>query len=156
MTRPTAPPGRTIGRLPRPLPTALALVLAAAGCAPDHPPRPGTNAATPAAEGAAPPKPRAPIEIDLGALDADGLRGPADGKVAVAYEFTIPDTPEARARVRAIDATVEFQPGSRGRVGAGEGECLCIGSTHQPDFRAVLEALASLPDVGRIVECHLE
>lgn len=98
----------------------------------------------------------AAIEIDLDSLDADGLRGPPDGMVAVAYEFKIRDTPEARARVRAIDASVEFMPGSRGRVGAGEGECLCIGSTHQPRWRGVLEALAALPGVGQIVECHHE
>ena len=35
----------------------------------------------------------APIEIDLATIDADGLRGPADGKVAVDYEFTIVDSP---------------------------------------------------------------
>lgn len=98
----------------------------------------------------------APIEIDLDTLDADGLRGPPDGKVAVAYEFTVVDTPAGRARVRGVDATVEFMPGSRGRIGAGPGECLCIGSTHQPRWRAVLEALAALPDVTRIIECHRE
>lgn len=98
----------------------------------------------------------ATVEIDLESLDADGLRGPADGKVAVAYEFAIPDTPEARAAVRRVDPTAEFMPGARGRVGARPGECLCVGSTHQPDHRAVLAALARLPGVARIVECHHE
>ena len=98
----------------------------------------------------------AAVEIDLDALDADGLRGPADGKVAVAYEFAIPDTPEMRAAVRRVDPTVEFMPGARGRVGARPGECLCVGSTHQPDHQAVLAALARLPGVTRIVECHHE
>jgi hypothetical protein len=98
----------------------------------------------------------APIEIDLAAIDTDGLRGPADGKVAVAYEFKVADTPAARDRVRAVDATVEFMPGSRGRIGAGPGECLCIGSTHQPGWRDVLAALAALPDVTRIIESHRE
>ena len=62
---------------------------------------------------------RATIEIDLAAIDTDGLRGPPDGKVAVAYEFVIPDTAAARRRVLAIDPAVEFMPGSRGRIGAG-------------------------------------
>lgn len=126
-------------------------VLVTAGCTP----RQGSGGAA-TRERTTPMTTRAPIEIDLDALDADGLRGPADGKVAVDYEFKIPDTSEARARVRAIDATVEFLPGSRGRVGAGEGECLCVGSTHRPDYRAVLAALARLPEVERIVECHRE
>ena len=96
------------------------------------------------------------IEIDLARLDADGQRGPADGKVAVSYEFCIPDTPECKARVRAIDPTVRFMPGSRGRIGAVAGQCLCIGSTHQKDHARVLRSLAALPWIERIVECYFE
>lgn len=96
------------------------------------------------------------IELDLDALDADGLRGPPDGRVAMAYEFAIPDTPEARAAVRRIDPTVEFMPGSRGRIGAGAGQCLCVGSTHQPRHRDVLFALARLPGITRIIACERE
>jgi len=98
----------------------------------------------------------AKIEFDLGALDADGLRGPPDGKVSVSYEFVIPDSPAARGAVRRIDTSVEFMPGSRGRIGAQPGQCLCIGSTHQPRHRDVLVALARLPEVARIIECHHE
>jgi hypothetical protein len=100
--------------------------------------------------------PRAKIELDLEALDADGLRGPPDGKVAVDYEFAIPDTPAAREVVTRIDPSVHFFPGSRGRIGAQPGECLCIGSTHQPRHREILIALARLPEIARIIECHHE
>lgn len=96
------------------------------------------------------------VELNLSAVDQDGLRGPADGKVSVAYEFCIPDTPAHRATVSAIDPTVQFMPGSRGRIGAGKGHCLCIGSTHQKDYKAVLRSLASLPYVERIIECYFE
>jgi len=96
------------------------------------------------------------IELDLAVLDSDGLRGPPDGKVAVSYEFSIPNTDACRAEVKAIDRTVQFMAGSRGRIGAGEGECLCIGSTHQERFREVLHALAELPYIERIIECHFE
>lgn len=99
---------------------------------------------------------RQKIGFDLARLDAEGLRGPADGKVAVSYEFCIPDTPECKARVRTIDPSVRFMPGSRGRIGAGAGQCLCIGSTHQKDFARVLRSLAALPCIDRIVECHFE
>ena len=104
----------------------------------------------------APLDPRAKIEVDLEALDADGLRGPADGKVAVDYEFVIPDTAAAREAVTRIDPSIAFMPGSRGRIGAKAGECLCIGSTHQPRHREILFALARLPDIARIIECHHE
>ena len=96
------------------------------------------------------------IEIDVTHLDADGLRGPPDGKVAVAYEFSIPNTDACREQVKSIDRTVQFMPGSRGRIGANVQECLCIGSTHQKHFREVLQALAQLPYVDRIIECHFE
>lgn len=107
-------------------------------------------------QGQAPLDPRAKIELDLEALDADGLRGPPDGKVAVDYEFAIPDTPAAREAVSRIDPSVAFMPGSRGRIGAKAGDCLCIGSTHQPRHREILLALARLPEIARIIECHHE
>ncbi|MHC5080276.1 MAG: hypothetical protein ACYTHN_14770 [Planctomycetota bacterium] len=102
------------------------------------------------------PDPWKKIEFDLTVLDADGLRGPPDGKVAVSYEFCIPDTPECKAEVKAIDKRVEFMPGSTGRIGAGKGQCLCISSTLQRDYRNILKRLAALPYVKRIIECLFE
>jgi len=96
------------------------------------------------------------IEIDPAELDGEGLRGGEGGKTAVSYEFRIPDTPECREQVKRIDPTVQFMPGSRGRIGAREHECLCIGSTHQKDYAGVLRALAGLSCVERIIECHFE
>jgi hypothetical protein len=58
--------------------------------------------------------------------------------------------------VSQIDPSVELMPGSRGRIGAKAGECLCIGSTHQPRHREILLALARLPEIARIIECHHE
>ncbi len=96
------------------------------------------------------------IEIDLQSLAPDGLRGPADGKVAVSYEFAIPNTEACKALVRTIDPTVQFMPGSQGRMRVPKTGCLCIGSTHQAGYRDVLRRLAELPCVERIVECHFE
>ncbi len=96
------------------------------------------------------------IEFDLSSLDKDGLRGPSDGKVAVSYEFCIPDNDACRAEVKAIDPTVQFMPGSRGRIGAGKDECLCIGSTHQKNFKEVLRKLSEKSYISRIIECHFE
>jgi hypothetical protein len=98
----------------------------------------------------------AKVEINLAQLDAAGLRGSPDGKVSVSYEFAIPNTADCKAQVRAIDRTVQFMPGSRGRIGAAGDQCLCIGSTHQKNHRSVLRALAELPYVERIIECHFE
>jgi len=96
------------------------------------------------------------VELELSQLDADGLRGPPDGKVSVSYEFVIPNTADCKAEVEAIDRTVQFMPGSQGRIGATKRQCLCIGSTHQADHATVLLSLAKLPYVERIIECHFE
>jgi hypothetical protein len=96
------------------------------------------------------------VDLDLRSIDRDGLHGPADGKVAVSYEFAIPNTEECRAQVRTIDPTVRFMPGSQGRVRAPKSGCLCIGSTQQPNYRDVLRKLAELRYVERIIECHFE
>lgn len=100
--------------------------------------------------------PSAKITFDLRQLDDAGLIGPADGKVALAYEFCIPTTAACEAEVRAIDASVQFARGSRGRIGCGPDQTLCIGSTHQPQFRRVLERLAALSYVTRIDRCLFE
>ena len=96
------------------------------------------------------------VELNLERVDPEGLRGPSDGKVAVAYEFCIPNTETCKREVRAIDSTVEFMAGSRGRIGCGKGTCLCIGSTHQAHYRSVLRALAQRPYIERITECYFE
>ena len=95
------------------------------------------------------------IEFDLTQLDQEGLRGPPEGKVAVSYEFAIPNTEEAKAEVRAIDPSVQFMPGSSGRVGATKQECLCVGTTGK-NFHGILKRIASLPYVKRIIECFFE
>jgi len=105
---------------------------------------------------AGPPEILAKIGFDLDGLDVDGLAGPPDGKVAVAYEFRIPDTAENRAAVRAIDPEIEIAAGPRGRVDAGPGFALCIGSTHTPRHRQIVLGLAALPFVERIVPCVFE
>jgi len=101
------------------------------------------------------PAPLPKIELDLTKLDAGGLRGPQGGKVSVSYEFCIPNTAKCKAAVKAIDPKVRFMPGSRGRIGAGKDECLCVGET-RADYRTVLKRLADLPYIKRIIECHFE
>jgi len=99
---------------------------------------------------------QAVIGFDLSQLDADGLTGAEDGKRAIDYEYCIPDTASAEAEVRAIDPSVRIMAGSRGRVGCMQGEVLVLGTTHQPDFRAVLHRLAGLAYVHRIEQAYFE
>jgi heat shock protein HslJ len=96
------------------------------------------------------------IRFDLHRLDANGLQGAPDGLRALHYEYCIPDQPEAIGTVTAIDPTLQIQGGSPGRVGCGAGELLCLGHTHQPGYRVVLEQLAALPFVAEIHEAFFE
>ena len=96
------------------------------------------------------------ITFDISRLDESGLYGPPDGKRALSYEFCIPDTVQHRTEVKRIDQTVKFFAQSPGRIGCGESENLCIGSTHQEDFRGVLQRLAELTYVQRIDESFFE
>lgn len=102
------------------------------------------------------PDPLTKVAFDMDRLDDDGLVGPADGKRAVSYEFCIPPSDECRELVSSIDPTVEFMCGSPGRIGCYPDECLCIGSTHQENFRDVLRKIAELPYVEKIDEAMFE
>jgi hypothetical protein len=96
------------------------------------------------------------ITFDLSRLDKNGLLGPPNGKRALSYEFCIPNTEEHKAEVKRIDSTAQFMPGSPGRIRCDKNECLCVGSTHQKDFKGVLKNLADLEYVKRINESFFE
>ena len=96
------------------------------------------------------------LDFDLDELDDEGLIGPPDGKVSVAYEFCIPKDQGLVDEVRSIDPTIAIHAESRGRVGCGPMEVLCLGSTNQPGFREVLERLCELEYVRRIERTWFE
>ena len=119
-------------------------------------------AATLAAD-ASPPSPEhlqpdapAKIKFRLDDIRPDGLRGPPDGLKSVAYEFCIPTSKLACDEVKRIDPSVNMQPGSRGRVGCTKEQTLCIGTTHQPNWREVLKKLSALAYIAEIRECFFE
>ena len=96
------------------------------------------------------------IRFDLDRLDADGLQGPPDGLRALHYEYCIPDQADAMHKVIAIDPRLQIQRNSPGRIGCDEGELLCLGDTHQPNYRTVLQRLAALSIVREIRKTHFE
>jgi hypothetical protein len=98
----------------------------------------------------------AKIRFSLDDIRPDGLRGPDDGLVSVSYEFCVPRDEATFAEVRRIAPGIAIHAGSRGRIGCGEGQALCIGTTHGPDWRKELIGLAELGYVVEIAECHFE
>jgi hypothetical protein len=98
----------------------------------------------------------AKIKFSLDDIRPDGLRGPDDGLVSVSYEFCVPKDEATFAEVRRIAPGVAIHAGSKGRIGCGEDQALCIGTTHGPDWRTELMGLAELGYVVEIAECHFE
>ena len=96
------------------------------------------------------------IEVDLGGVNEEGLRGPPTGLRALHYEYCIPAGQRYAAEVRGIDPTAQLMPASSGRIGCTSGQVLAVGSTHQHGYREVLERLAALPYVTRIAESFFE
>jgi hypothetical protein len=99
---------------------------------------------------------RSKITFNLEQLNENGLYGVRGGLKALHYEFCIPADPGIEAQVRQIDPTSRIFKTSPGRIGCGAGEYLCVGHTHQPDFRTVLFRLANLPYVRRIDQAFFE
>ena len=95
------------------------------------------------------------IRFDLSMLDEDGLLGPENGKVALDYEFCIPRDDQYLKAVTRIDPTIKVQL-SRGRIGCSPGQYLCLGNTHQKNYREVLYQLAKLTYVERIERAFFE
>ena len=89
------------------------------------------------------------ITFDLSAISPEGLIGNQQSLRSVGYEFCIPAQPDTRKEVKAIDQTVKFSR-SRGRIGCQNHQYLCIGETHQPEWKTVLLKLAELDYVKKI------
>lgn len=96
------------------------------------------------------------IAFDLTVLDDDGLYGPPDGRRALHYQFCIPAVVAYAHEVKSIDPSVVIYPQSTGSRACSRAEYLCMGNTHQPDFRKILAQLAELHYVGRIVRSDFE
>lgn len=88
------------------------------------------------------------ISFDWSKLSNEGLT--PESNVSLSYEFCIPATEEHWAEVRSIDPSVEIFPHSKGRIGCRSDQSLCIGNTHQSNWRSILLEIAELAYVERI------
>jgi len=72
------------------------------------------------------------------------------------YEFCIPGSDETFREVMSIDSTVGVYKNSKGRSACSDAEWLCIGSSHQKNFKDVLLALTKLSYIRKIRETFWE
>lgn len=100
------------------------------------------------------PEPSAKITFDLSELSEEGLT--RESPRAIDYEFCIPATAAHEAEVQAIDPSMQLMRHSRGRIGCRPNQVLCIGNTHQANWREILSALAALDYVERIDQTFWE
>jgi hypothetical protein len=87
------------------------------------------------------------IKFDIKRIDENGLVGPPDGKVLIAYTFRIPLERAKRREIKKIDPSIRFftKPGSD--------QYMCIG---EGATQAVLLRLAGLPYINRIDPFYAE
>lgn len=99
----------------------------------------------------------AKINFDISKIDEQGRYGPADGKRTLDYEFCIPKTEEKMAIIRKIDPDIQMPGQSRGRIGCGKMEQLCLGNTGgKADWKKVLLDIAGQDFVKRIEQNYYE
>ena len=98
----------------------------------------------------------AKITFDLSGFDENGLFGPEDGMRAMDYEFCIPQDGLSQAKVKKIDPSITIHKKSKGRINCSAKQYLCIGNTHQKNYRATLIALAKLDFIKRIDPTYFE
>ncbi|MCB0529108.1 MAG: hypothetical protein KDC65_11565 [Saprospiraceae bacterium] len=96
------------------------------------------------------------IKFNLNGFDENGLRGPANGKVALEYEYCIPAKERHWKAIKKIDPSAKLHRESRGRVGCGDGNWLVTGNTHQTSHKRVLYLIASQDFVTQILENFYE
>lgn len=96
------------------------------------------------------------ITFDLSVISADGLVGSSDSLRAVDYEFCIPADEQLIKEISAIDPSIQFYPHSRGRIDCHHEQYLCIGHTHNPRWKKILQSIAKLDYVKKIAQTDWE
>jgi len=89
------------------------------------------------------------IRFDLSAISPEGLMGDQNSLRSLSYEFCIPAQLTTLKEVKVIDKTLQYSR-SRGRIGCRSNQYLCIGDTHQSQWKTILLKLAGLDYVKKI------
>ncbi|ACB53197.1 hypothetical protein cce_3849 [Crocosphaera subtropica ATCC 51142] len=90
------------------------------------------------------------ITFDISEISADGLIGSVDGLRYLSYEFCIPGNEQAVERIKTIDSTINIYRQSPGRINCQNNQYLCVGETHNKQWKEILLSIAKLDYVERI------
>jgi hypothetical protein len=94
------------------------------------------------------------MNFSFSKLDKKGLI--KDRGTSLAYEFCIPNTEDNLTQIKSIDETIAVYKSSKGRIGCGKDEILCIGETVDKDYKKILIEISKLPYVKSINESFFE
>jgi hypothetical protein len=94
------------------------------------------------------------MNFEFSKLDKNGLikkRG-----TSLAYEFCIPNNETYLDKIKEIDESISIYKSGSGRIGCSNNEILCIGETHNKDYKRILTQIAELEYVKSINESFFE
>jgi hypothetical protein len=94
------------------------------------------------------------MNFEFSKLDKNGLikkRG-----TSLAYEFCIPNNETYIDKIKEIDESISIYKSGSGRIGCSNNEILCIGETHNKDYKRILTQIAELEYVKSINESFFE
>ena len=94
------------------------------------------------------------MNFEFSKLDKNGLikkRGSS-----LAYEFCIPNNETYLDKIKEIDESISIYKSGSGRIGCSNNEILCIGETHNKDYKRILTQTAELEYVKSINESFFE
>ena len=94
------------------------------------------------------------MNFEFSKLDKNGLikkRG-----TSLAYEFCIPNNETYLDKIKEIDESISIYKSGSGRIGCSKNEILCIGETHNKDYKRILTQIAELEYVKSINESFFE
>lgn len=75
---------------------------------------------------------------------------------SLAYEFCIPNNETYLDKIKEIDESISIYKSGSGRIGCYNNEILCIGETHNKDYKRILTQIAELEYVKSINESFFE
>ena len=95
------------------------------------------------------------IKFKLSVFDKNGLTGDENNKVALDYEFCVPNTPEVLSTINEIDSSIKPLNG-KGRTKCAENHIIMIGNSYNKNIKKILCKLSQLEYITEINQVYWE
>ena len=95
------------------------------------------------------------IKFKLSVFDKNGLTGDGNNKVALDFEFCVPNKPEILKTINEIDSSIKPIKG-KGRTKCNNDAILLIGNSYNKDIKKILCKLSQLEYITEINQVYWE